>query len=127
MGGLPQTYRGRQIELPLFAKLCDFPCTSAEEEKYMSHVMRKSAFCICENKCVNQLPGNYPADKHFCFHYIYSTISLLPNSKIFYAVAIFFCSAHWFVSDLVTNPKDRFSRDMAHIEDVLMFAVFNVL
>ena len=46
-------------------------------EKYtrvnISHVMRKHAFSICENK---------DADQHLCFRYIDSTIPLLPKSEI---------------------------------------------
>ena len=43
----------------------------------MSHVMRKPAFCICENKDADQLCGNRTADRRFCFRYIDSTIPLL--------------------------------------------------
>ena len=49
---------------------------------YMSHVLRKPAFCICENKDTNQLRGNREADQRLCFRYIDSTIPLLPKSKI---------------------------------------------
>ena len=44
--------------------------------------MRKPAFCICENKGVDQLNGNRTADQSLCFHYIDNTIPLLPISKI---------------------------------------------
>ena len=33
----------------------------------MSRVMRKSAFCICENKNADQLHGNSEADQRLCF------------------------------------------------------------
>ena len=46
---------------------------------YISHVKRKPAFCISENKGTDQLPT---ADQHLCFHYTDSTIPLLPKSKI---------------------------------------------
>ena len=49
---------------------------------YMSLVMRKPAFCICENKDADQLRGNREADPRLCFHYIDSTISLLPKYDI---------------------------------------------
>ena len=51
---------------------------------HMSRVMRKTGFCICQNKCADQLCGNCTADQHLRFHYIDSTISLhvLPKSKI---------------------------------------------
>ena len=48
---------------------------------YLSRVVRKPAFCICENKDADQLRGNREADQRLCFHYIDSTISLLPAYK----------------------------------------------
>ena len=48
----------------------------------MSSVIRKPAFCICENKGADQLHGNYAADQHLCFCYIDSTIPILPKSEI---------------------------------------------
>ena len=48
----------------------------------MSRVMRKPAFCICENKDADQLRGNREADQRLCFRYTDSTISLLPKSEI---------------------------------------------
>ena len=50
--------------------------------------MRKSAFCICENKGTDQLRG-----------YLLSSMAVQPG----------------FVLDLLGNPVDRFSRDKAHI------------
>ena len=49
---------------------------------YLSLVMRKPVFCICENKDADQLRGNREADQRLCFRYIDSTISLLPKSEI---------------------------------------------
>ena len=48
----------------------------------MSLVMRKSDFCICENKDADQLRGNREADQRLCFLYSDSTIPLLPESEI---------------------------------------------
>ena len=48
----------------------------------MSLVMRKQAFCICENKDADQLRGNSEADQRLCFRYMDSTIPLLSKSKI---------------------------------------------
>ena len=45
----------------------------------MSLVMRKLAFCICENKDTDQLRGNSEADQRFCFGFKDSTIPLLPK------------------------------------------------
>ena len=49
---------------------------------YKSHVMRKPAFCICENKDADQLRGNREADQRLCFLYIDSTIPLLSKPEI---------------------------------------------
>ena len=48
----------------------------------MSLVMRKLAFCICENKDADQLRGNREADQRLCFCYTDSTIPLLSKSEI---------------------------------------------
>ena len=47
--------------------------------KYMSLVMRKPDFCICENKEADQLRGYFEADQCLCFCYTDITIPLLPN------------------------------------------------
>ena len=46
----------------------------------LSLVVRKPAFCICENKDADQLRGNREADLRLCFRYTDSTIPLLPTS-----------------------------------------------
>ena len=45
----------------------------------MSLVVRKPAFCICENKDADQLRGtcNSEADQRICLRYLASTIPLL--------------------------------------------------
>ena len=48
---------------------------------YSSLVMRKPAFCICENKDTEQLRSNCAADQRLCFRYTDSTIPLLPTSE----------------------------------------------
>ena len=48
----------------------------------ISLVMRKPAFCICENKDADQLRGNPEADQRLCFCYTDSTITLLLKSEI---------------------------------------------
>ena len=35
--------------------------------KYLSRVVRKPDFCICENKDADQLRGNREADQRLCF------------------------------------------------------------
>ena len=49
---------------------------------HMSLVMRKPAFCICENKDADQLRGNREADQRLGFRYTDSTIPLLPIYEI---------------------------------------------
>ena len=71
--------------------------------------MRIPAFCICENKGADQLRSKQAADQRLCFRYIDSTIRNFKHLAI-----ICVCTA-CFVSDLVGNPEDRFSRDVAHI------------
>ena len=48
----------------------------------LSRVVRKPAFCICENKDADQLRGNREADQRLCFRYTDSIIPLLPKSEI---------------------------------------------
>ena len=43
----------------------------------MSLIMRKPAFCICENKDADQLRGNREADQRLCFRHMDSAIPLL--------------------------------------------------
>ena len=49
---------------------------------HMSRVVRKTAFCICENKDADQLRGNREADQRLCFRFTESTIPLLSKSEI---------------------------------------------
>ena len=53
-----------------------------EMKRKMSRVVRKPAFCICENKDADQLRGNREADKLLSFRYTDSTIPLLSKSEI---------------------------------------------
>ena len=48
----------------------------------MSYILRKPAFCLCENKAVDQLCGNRTADQCLSFRHIDSTIPLLTKSEI---------------------------------------------
>ena len=44
--------------------------------------MRKSDFCLCQNKGADQLRSNCEADQRLCFRYSDGTISLLPKSEL---------------------------------------------
>ena len=68
-----------------------------------------------ENKDADQLRGNREADQRLCFRYMDSTIPLLLNSQNFKSLASSSGCTGRFVSDLVGNPEDRFSRVAAHI------------
>ena len=46
----------------------------------MSQVVRKPAFCICENKDADQLRGNREADQRLCYRNTGSAIPLLSKS-----------------------------------------------
>ena len=81
----------------------------------MSLIVRKLAFCICENKDADQLRGSREADHRLCFPYIDSTIPLLSKYKNCKPLAILCGCRAWFVWDLVGNPKDRFSHNEAHM------------
>ena len=77
--------------------------------------MRKPAFCICENKDVDQLRGDREADQRLCFRYIDSTLPLLPKIQSSKTLAIFCGGTARFVLDLLGNLEDRFSRVEAQI------------
>ena len=49
---------------------------------YMSLVMRKPDFCICENKDADQFRDSREVDQRLCFRYTDSTIPLLPKYEI---------------------------------------------
>ena len=43
----------------------------ADKDGNMSHVMRKPAFCICENQVIDQLGDNDTTDRCLCIYYNY--------------------------------------------------------
>ena len=57
-------------------------CGSVSDIGHLSLVMRKPAFCICENKDADQLRGNCEADQRLCFRYTDKTIPILTKSEI---------------------------------------------
>ena len=59
----------------------------SEEQRFiakddLSRILRKPAFCICENKDADQLRSDCAADQRLCFRFIDSTIPLLSKSEI---------------------------------------------
>ena len=65
----------------LFHFLYEFKLFMLLNDK-MSLVVRKPAFCICENKDADQLRGDREADQRLCFRYTDSTIPLLSKCEI---------------------------------------------
>ena len=59
-------------------------------EYSMNRKTRKPSICSCENKDTDQLCGNCTAYQCLSFHYIDSTIPLLPNFEIasFWSVSV---------------------------------------
>ena len=55
---------------------------AAYKRSSTSLVVRKPAFCICENKDANQIRGDREADQRLCFRYMDSTIPQLHKSEI---------------------------------------------
>ena len=68
---------------PISVMFLNFPTPkNSTREHDMSLVMRKPAFCICENKDPDQLCSNCPAYQRLYFLFTDSTIPLLPKSEI---------------------------------------------
>ena len=72
--------------------------------------MRKRDFDLYKNKDTDQLHSNRKADQRLYFHYTDSTFAL-----VFKLLPIFQGCTGRFMSDLVGNPENRFSRFMAAI------------
>ena len=49
---------------------------------YLSRDVRKTDFCICENKDADQLRGDREADQRLCFRQLDSTIPQFSKSEI---------------------------------------------
>ena len=71
----------------------------------------KSAFYICENKGADRLCDNRAAVQRF--GYRDCTIYLLSKSEDS-CLALFSLAITRFLPDLVGNPEDSFSHDVAH-------------
>ena len=82
---------------------------------YMSHIMRKPVYAICKQQRCRSACATMQPDQRFC-----CSLPRYYNISSFY-IRNFkppssFCScAGQFVSYLVSNPEDRFSRDEAHM------------
>ena len=75
--------------------------------------MRKSAFCICENKGRDQLRSNCAADNHLCFSYIDSTVVRLADYLL---LVLFSVAVHTVLCRTKSETKtNRNFLDLAHI------------
>ena len=70
------------MQLVLIVCTIQVPHVDEGLEPQMSHVMRKTTFCICEHKGADVLRSNCEADQRLCFRYTDSTAPLLSESKI---------------------------------------------
>ena len=68
--------------------------------------MRKTTFCICENKDADQLLSNSKADRRLRFRYIVQSLFFL--NPEFKPLAIFCSCTAWFVSDQAGNQNIDF-------------------
>ena len=82
---------------------------------YMSHIMRKPVYAICEQQRRRSACTSTQSDHHLCCSLpgLYNTSTCY--SQNFKTLASLISWAGWFESYLVTTPEDRFSRDVAHI------------
>ena len=105
------TYHTQQQEILYMYATCAFCCYVIQ----MSFVMRKPAFCICENKDVDLLICAVTAQLISAFVFATWIVQSLFSFK---PLNIFYSCTAWFVSDRVGNPKDQFSHNEAKIHCV---------
>ena len=90
-----------------------------DEISNMSCVMRKPAFCLCENKGADQLLSNCAADQRLCFRFIDSKTLYLLNHKFQASSRLLWPYSPACVGS-GRKPKDRFFHDTFHINDCLL-------
>ena len=78
--------------------------------------MRKTQFCICDNKDADQIHGNREADQCLCFFATRIVQSLFFEIRSFKSLAIFCGSAARFVSDQFGKSELLFSHDAAYMK-----------
>ena len=78
----------------------------SEDKVHMSHMMKKHAFCICENMGVNEM-SDYKAQLMGTL--LHRIIHQLPKSENFKPLAIFRGCTVPFVSDLAETPSQGLS------------------
>ena len=100
--------------------------SSYDSMVYMSLVMRKPAFCICENKDADQLRGDREADQRLCIRFLKVQYLYFLNTK-------FQASSHllWLYSQVCVGPgrKPRrpvFSERGSYIPGICRIVWFEV-
>ena len=81
----------------------------------MSYIMRKPVLPYANNKGADQSAHPRSLISAFVIRCLDSIIPLVSIYRNFKPLSSFRGCAGWFVSNLVTIPEDRFSRDEAHI------------
>ena len=72
----------------------------------MNRVMRKPAFCICENKDADQPRGNREADQRLCFRYT-DSIELRSGLNLLIQCFFFFFSCYYTVGAHFKKGKHK--------------------
>ena len=92
----------RSVGFKFTCRVSNFRIDLASILHNMSLVVRKSAFCICENKGADQLRGNREADQRLCFRYTNSTIVQF----LYFLNPKFQASSHrlWLYSPVCVGP-----------------------
>ena len=86
---------------------------------HMSHAIRKPVFAICEQQRRRSACASVQSDQRLCCslsrYYNFSSFCI----QNFKRLPSFCGCAGLFESTLVANPEDRFSRDVAHIKNIM--------
>ena len=83
----------------------------AHDVAHMSRIMRKPAFCICENKDADQLRGNREADQRLCFAKLINAFVFATRivQSLYYLHQKFQASSHllWLYSLVCVGPCQK--------------------
>ena len=79
---MEQTLFSHKVALVLSLVFTKLSNLQTKVSIYMSRIVRKRDYCLCENKGADQLRSNCEADQRLCFRYSDSTIPLLLKYEI---------------------------------------------
>ena len=117
--------RERNLQTPKCKGRCATNCANRASTLYMSHSMRKPAFCICENKDADQLRGYAVTAK------LISAFVFAPwiEQSLFYLDPKFQASSHllWLYSLVCVGPGRRPRRPVfsQHCSYFAVYIVYN--